>query len=697
MAKAPQGPVGPIVGGPGGGGGGGVGAPPPPQDGERPLWGAWLRTYSPLQLIALLAFVILALAIAYGTFWAVTPVAPVDGKNIYRTLTVLITAAGACAFIAWLNPENIALLGRGLRGVLGIHRAALAAFVLSALATIAVAIFVALSSLFSGGPEDGVFALASIEFLLKLTAVSVIIVLITLRRPAAQPAAAVPPADGQPAAPPEEDRGPREFGGFVFAFSLVVIAALIVPRDDLIRLVSVLLDREKSLEDYLPSRPFVTVEGDVGKQLSVVVEREVAKMPSLSEILPDELRRQLDALDLGSKISVVLADNLVNQVERRGALPLLRAICANSEDNLVFSHVDDHGLAEHIEYLMIEGLIEYPYSDARRISMTRYGGSVVKGSVLAWECPPEAFSPAVVVNGGTPTSNSPTIIDSTVPSVPYSVPLTIGRSGTTYKFSGTIPSGRYRAELVAVDEIDPFLRLRVRNGTNIQEFTNDDSGPGLLDARLDFDIADPSAITLTAETRSARSGAAILRITSLDTSELLRRIPPPILPPAGDPILLVDEVSTHTVPVEGALFSYTPATTGTYDFRVTALPPNEDTDLVAEVWIGDLASPSSLKRIARDDDGGTVWNPRLVERLEANTTYYFVLRYWGSAEIQAEVQLGIGLSSGDPFDTAQDLQSPSVPQVVDPVADPALPGVGDPVLPEGEVFDPPIVPEPAAE
>lgn len=475
-------------------------------DGEndkQPL--PWVFRALSLQRVALAVFAGLALAIVLVTLVAL--LIPQDEQKslaISRTLTVLLITALACATIAWFDRNNALMLGRGVRYLLSIQRAAVASFVGASVATVGVAIFVALSALFAGGLEKGLYALASIEFLLKLAAVSAIIVLMTLRKPLV---ASVAPAE-KPGAPDNvpapvevdrEDNGRLEFGGLSFAFSLVVIAALIVPGEDLMRLASMFFGGQEKLEQYLPSRPVVTVEDDLSNQITRAVVQSIAASQMFADLSLPELEREIDTLALQNQIFGVIANNLVNNVERRGALTLLREVCDDNEDTLIFANSDDRILAEHIAFLAAEGLIEQPYGDLNSIKITNYGSSVVKNST-GGNCKDTASAVELAVSSDD---------DPTITTTPFETTLTLPTQGSIFALK--LPPDRYRAELVAIDRTDPVLELLSADGTIV--LTDDDGGPGFLDAGLDFLVTSAEqTFLLRASTIGGQGGRASLRL-----------------------------------------------------------------------------------------------------------------------------------------------------------------------------------------
>lgn len=588
-----------------------------------------------LQRVALAVFVGLAVAIVLVALVAMA--LPQDSQRslaISRTLTVLLITALACATVAWLDRGNATMLGRGMRHLLNIQRAAVASFVAASSATVGVAIFVALSALFAGGLEKGLYALASIEFLLKLAAVSAIIVLMTLRKPLVASVATPRKqemADENGDTPPpievdQEDNGRLEFGGVSFAFSLVVVAALIVPGEDLMRMASMFFGGQEKLEQYLPSRPVITVEDDLSSQITRAVVQSIAMTGEFATTSLPDLERKIDTLALQNQIFEVLANNLINNVERRGALTLLREVCDDNEDTLIFANSDSRLLAEHIGFLASEGLIEQPYGDLNSIEITSYGSTVVKRST-GGNC----------VDFATPEQLAETSSDDPIITmVPYENALTLPPVGMTFAIK--VPMGMYRAELVAIDRIDPYLELLTADGRTVIQ-SDDDGGPGFLDAGLNFTVANGQTFTLRASTIDGQSGRVSLRLfvasgttaaAGVESSPRARQVTPNTAAATIDTIPFSE---VRPVSSEGTVLRLQ-LDPGHYQARLVA---SDGTDTYLQLFDaeGELLDEN-------DDGGGSVdgLNSVLNFTVEAGSIYYVRTSSYGITASEAELTIG---------------------------------------------------------
>lgn len=628
--------------------GGGAAQPLGPNAGTvaKPLWGVLS-----LQNVSLLVFTGLSVAIA---IISVTAIAFPNGNigdpfAISRTLAVLLIAALACAAMAWLDNTNAVILGRGLKNLLSIQRAAVAAFAVSAVATIGISIFVALTSLFSGELKRGVYALQAIEFLLKLTAVSAIIVLITLRKPSVkrttvtQTTAPAESVQGEAvvvaAEDEEEERGRLEYGSLAFAFSLVVIAGLIVPSEDLMRLASMFFGDAKKIEDYLPQRPLVSVDDDLADRVVDAIEGA----PEMSAILADmgEANRQGLIVGLRSQIESVLYDVVVDGVRRIGAWPLLEDICYDRADATIFSNSDDKLLAEHLTYLAAEGLVQYPYGDINALSLTSYG-RIVLSKAANREC---VFTVAQATTAPSVSSDRPafsprprqiTITGSepVIAEIPHERALELSSGGNNFKIA--LQGGQYRVELVSAGRVDPFLQLFDANGVLVAE--NDDGGPGVFDSAITFTVSDTEPYYVRATSLDGRQGSAIIRVNDAAV----------VAEPVGDSdpaaLAILDRAAsiplaaTAQVPPDGAAFHFRALQSGQHAINTLPRTNVENEDLVAVLY---AVSGSEQIQIASDDDDGPGDLPALSAELSEGDTYVLVLRHFANGSSTTSVAVDI--------------------------------------------------------
>lgn len=644
-------------------------APPPPP----PLGGILTP-----QNIALLVFAGLALAIIIiAIFAALVPAQPQQGFLVARLLDVLLVAAVISLTLGWLSPANTQMLGTGFRHLLSIHRAAIASFVLSSAATIGILFYVVAATASSAEIQHGLYLLAAIEFLLKLTAVSAIIVLITLRRaPVIVPAQ--PNAAGQPAAPPivvddQEERGRLEFGSLAFAFGLVVIAGLVVPTEDLMRLTTMFFGDDKAVEDYLPARPLVTVEQDLSEQIAqaVLVSPLIQNMIDISgsneSLISEEIRRLTDKL---------ISSAVMDGVQTVGAYPLLAAICEGNQDDFIFPNSDDRLLAEHLSYLLTAGLVEYPYGDIRTLKMTPYGVEILMVERLECEGAPRAAT-EVDFSGPVPFEQEPSPIDTAqnyevIDSVPHQEDVAISAQGTVRKLALT--EGQYAIHLQSVDLSDPLVELYDGNGNFVAD--DDDSGTQGYDALLTFRVAADEKYFLRAVSFNGAEATAALRVVSYSANaetgpslQMLQNLPANPLPTEAD------------IPVEGSVFAFTAIETGEHVIHIS-LPPDlpPGNDLVATLY---RKTGNVYEYLAEDDDTGLNSLPIVAASLMAGDTYYLAVRHYDpSVASPPKIRIAV---------------YPRVAPVTAAIPPGANQGEASPPSPPAETPAPDVAPAPAAE
>jgi hypothetical protein len=585
-----------------------------------------------VQGAALLAFMGLALGIAIIAIGIALFAEPQRLRTdvVTNVIQVLLIAMAVCGIFAWLNPANTGLLARGFKHVLSIQRAAVGSFGIASAATVAILIFIALSAMFSTEVEHGLYLLAAIEFLLKLAAISAIIVLITMRRPAQ---VVVNPAEAAPVVVDEPERGRLEFGSLTFAFGLVVIAGLVVPTDDLMRLANMFFGGEKTVEDYLPQRSVVTVEDGLSEVMVDAIE-DIPWLSAQLAVLSSQERNEV-ALAIQAQIESVLYGVEVENAKRVGAWPLLEAICYGRHDTMIFANSDNKVLAEHLAYLSVEGLVEYPYADVNAIELTRHGALAMskyldKNSLPACDLPDPLRSETASTDIASPvivarvSRIDPDEVEQTISGLSTVQEIEIS-SGTVFRLS--LPAGNYRASLQAIGSVDPFLQLFDANGELVDE--NDDGGfTGAFDSELRFTIVPGGKYYLRASSYDGRQGIARLLVqdasieidptVDFSAQQIAREVP---ATPLGE---------VAVVPPDGASFSYQATETGEHTFSFLPETASDQTgiDLVGVLFRRD---GDRLTEIASDDDGGTNGlYPLVTASLEEGKDYILVLKHFES-------------------------------------------------------------------
>ena len=606
--------------------------PPGPPGPLGPWWSLWIVQNAAILVFVALSIAAVLLAFYLLAFWPRSFDLEDNERGLpAQILNALVTAIGIALAFAWLNSANAQILGRGFRHLLSIHRAAVASFVVSAGATVAILIYVTITVAAAAEVKHGLYLLAIIELLLKLTAVSAIIVLITLRRTSSMVMPAALAAGQTPTTTLEEaeDRGRLEFGSLAFAFGLVVIAALVVPTDDLMRISSMMFGGDKKIEDYLPQRPLVRVQDDMAGQIAVAV-RNVPGIQGVINSL-DLTERDRVSTSIEATIKSVVYNIVGDSVKRIGAWPLFEDICLGTEDPIISTNLSNKLVGEHIAYLAGEGLIDFPYGDVNSLDITQYGSEVMNKN----GGPPCVLSAASSTSSPTPSSNS--ISDQSrsdalgeetgvsdghltarseraLTTVPDQIAIPISLQPETIRVA--LQEGNYVLTLRAVDPVDPYLQVFDERGAFFGE--NDDSGPGVFDAAVSIRVQSGQVYMVEASSINSRSGGAILsverdiRVETVSSEQLVRE---------ERPLPISEQVE---IPARGAVFAIAVSSNGDYNVEVSPNFVPWDVDLVGELF---ERKGEDFVSIAEDDDSGEGYSPLLTATLTVGQTYYLVVRH----------------------------------------------------------------------
>lgn len=629
--------------------------PPPPEPPNGPPsnhafgWHLWT-----LQNAAILVFMALALAaIVIALFVVATPTNGLTGHNpllALHVLNTLLIAIAVTLVFAWLSSANAQMIGRGFRHLLSIHRAAVACFVVSGAATVGILIYVALAIMAAAEVAHGLYLLAAIELLLKLTAVSAIIVLITLRRTTAMvlPASQANGEHVAAALEAQEDRGRLEFGSLAFAFGLVVIAALVVPTDDLMRISAMMFGGDRKVEDYLPQRPLVRVEDDMANQIATAVQNA----PALRDLTDDMSNAQRDALSnsIEAGISSVIYNIVGDRVKRIGAWPLFVDICHDKEDALISTNSSNKLVAEHISYLAGEGLIDFPYGDIQTLDITQYGSQVIfKNEGLACADAATTMSTASTDISTVQVGAMATRSERILTSAPDEIVIAISQQPESIRLE--MPPGDYLVSLIALDRVDPFLQVLDEFGATVAE--NDDGGRGVFDSALSIRVTEGQVYLAHASTLDS-AGNAILRIereTRIDLISAEQLVREETALPITESI---------EIPARGAVFQFTAEANGPHTIDVS---PNggPGADLTGELF---RRSGNDLQSLAEDDDTGEGGFPRLGAQLVAGEIYYLALQHYepsGAPTTTARIAITPDVTTSDEEAQPVDQTEPLVP------------------------------------
>ena len=626
-------------------------------DDNKVLIGDRLIQILNLRNLAILAGSLLIVLIFITTLLAELGIGSGSIHSGTGTTAALFGALIACALLAWLSPDNTGLIGAGIRHMLTIHRAAVGSFMLACAAVVLILLCVVVTAASSQDLRHGLYLLAAVEFLLKLAAVSAIIVLITMRRATIVPGRPNPPDDAANpvvAIDDTDNRGQLEFGGVAFAFGLVVIAGLVIPNEELMRLTSMFFGGEKKVEDYLPRQPILTLEDDLGERIVMNVAQS-ALTARLYDGLDTAQRNDLqNAIRVAAQSAMY--DSAIENARRTGTLPILESICAGTHEDIMFANSTNTTLADHLNYLMSEGLIRITYDDLTSVQVTDFGNDVMVKHTKA-----DCFGHSHLQEAAPDTTRALTANSETL--------LTIDETLRSFRLD--LPAGDYHATLIANDGSDPILQLADSTGTILQQ--DDDSGPG-FGALLYFTVSESGdGLQLRTRNLGNLAGSATLYLRSADqplpfaafqppttialSAEELARTAAAISLPADG------ELPGLPVPTDGLVVSIDGLSQGSYEISVLNTG-EEAADLVATLF---KRGENGLLQVAYDDDGGLSSMPLIRTNLEADSRYLLVIQHFESGSAEATVDLSVAVHAepaGEP-EPAEPV-SPSLPDAAAP-------------------------------
>jgi hypothetical protein len=585
----------------------------------------WFGRRWAFQSVALLVFVgLAATTVLVALISLIVPSPASDSFLVTRTLSVLVTLAVACAVLAWLDQANARMFATGVRHLLTVNRAAIAAFIAAGAATIGVCLFVAFAALFSGRVQHGLYILAAIQFLLKLAAVSAIIVLITLRRATpiigGDAGKAKDGEEDQNIIEAPEDRGRLEFGSLAFAFGLVVIAGLVMPNEDLMRLSSMFFGGEKKIEDYLPRQPILALDDDLGD----LIVTSVSSSPGFQRIVEnlDTDDEQSIKAAIRSSVRTVMYDTAIANARRTGTLDILDRICHGTQEDILFANSTNRVLADHLSYLVGEGLIRIVYDDLTSMMVTEYGDEVM-------------YKHAGIHCDGYEEDLQG--IGDTARMLTDGARIIISIDESPKSFGLNLEPGSYFAALVSQDDGDPVLQLIDKEGTILQE--DDDSGPGPYDATIYFTVDSANqGLVLRAKTFGDLSGNAELFLSEASaevpqaadrassraafaatTAEnLAQRVPETTL--GGDNLT----TRIMVLPRGGAVIGYAPTSPGQHAIDIELLAGLSRQGLVATLFEQSGEGPIRISEAAIGMNGGSAV---ITSDMMAGRTYALVLQH----------------------------------------------------------------------
>ncbi len=295
----------------------------------------------------------------------------------------------------------------------------------------------------------------------------------------------------------------RNPNALTLVFGFLIIGALVVPSNDIIRFALLATGSDKTYRDFVSSNAPPT-SARLDRTPDVAMRIYQSLRPNLtSDTVPD---------DVVKKVREVLVQERDIQsfesVRQRGALEVLIGLSGPEKDELIYRYGQDDRFREDVEFLRQEGLISYVYDDVTTIKVEPLGQKMAAGTT----------------DGADADAARVAVAEATAPGADI-VQLELGEevslAGTAerwYSFKAPA-SGSYYFIAVAQDVADPVLTLYL--GNDIIAF-GDDTGAS-LDAEISISLEEGKTYLLQVEDISFVENSGII----------LRVIPQPDSPQAA--------------------------------------------------------------------------------------------------------------------------------------------------------------------
>jgi hypothetical protein len=178
----------------------------------------------------------------------------------------------------------------------------------------------------------------------------------------------------------------------VLGVGILLIGALIVPSTDIVRFAIIVSGSDKRIQDFFVS----TRTGKSQRNRDVDVARQITiqlKQDGLIQVSGEQEVRTVDVIarELGRDRRLELLD----QIEKRGSLRILREIQADNNREWIYKYGNDEKFKDDLSYLRTEGVISYVYEDYDTIQLTSLGNDVLnlEGDVVNMESGGTSFFP----------------------------------------------------------------------------------------------------------------------------------------------------------------------------------------------------------------------------------------------------------------------------------------------------------------
>lgn len=229
---------------------------------------------------------------------------------------------------------------------MGLECVGLLVFAVTAIGTI---LFIAGFNFFAGDPDISFYRhLRSVELMLTLAATGLVVAII-----------------GRVEKP----------NPFVLTFGILLIGALIVPSNDIVRFALIATGSDKSYASFFQSGRSGSDLAGRSTDVANKILTELNQAGFTGTLAPERRKVAVDIIE--SEVKKEREITLLDQVRSRGAMETLQATTSDLE-RWIYKYSAKEKFIDDLRYLRSENLISFPYDDVDSIAITQLGRTVLE-------------------------------------------------------------------------------------------------------------------------------------------------------------------------------------------------------------------------------------------------------------------------------------------------------------------------------
>jgi len=300
----------------------------------------------------------------------------------------------------------------------------------------------------------------------------------------------------------------RSQNGFVLAFGVFLIGALIVPSSDIVRFALIASGHEEAYNKLVSHSNRGTDHSgrnsDVANKIIFAFERELIQNSSLN--LGDHAARKRAQEIIIREINVEHEIALIEQIKSNGSFQTLDALSQNKQE-WMYKYNDNRSFIEDLIILRSEGIVDFAYDDVESVKVTDLGSRIVSRARVQRSSSSfvdDRAIPYPVIVDVEPPAESEIIFDcdrlieqavnlSSLVSTEDTQSMVVGSDTKYFKFE--ILNGEVGHHTISVNvpssgdninqNVDPIVELYVqRNSDECDYVDHDDDGGDFLNSQL---------------------------------------------------------------------------------------------------------------------------------------------------------------------------------------------------------------------